>query len=327
MIISKTPYRISLFGGGTDLPQWFEKNKSLILSGSINKYIFLTLRDLSNLYFNRYRFVYSRTEEVLKLTDFEHPVIKKIFLKYKYKKNFELLYSGELPARSGLGSSSSFVVGLIHAIFAEKKIKINKKKLAIEAINFEQDILKEIVGNQDQIAAAYGGLNLIEVKSRNNFKVKKIINKSLINKLNSNLFLYYTNIQRNASNITRTFVNKISKKKKSNMIDIYNIALQAQKDLMKNDISNFGHLLNETWKAKKDLSDHVSNRFIDEIYDYARNSGAEGGKILGAGGGGFILFYVPKKNHKKFYKNFKKLEKIDFKFEDKGSELIYKNIK
>lgn len=327
MIISKTPYRISLFGGGTDLPQYFKKNKSLILSGSIDKYIYLSLRDLSNLYFNKYRFVYSRTEEVVNLSDFEHPVIKKIFYKYKCKKNFELLYSGELPARSGLGSSSSFVVGLIHAIYAYKKIKINKKKLALEAISFEQDILKETVGNQDQIAAAYGGLNFIEINSRNNFKIKKIKNKSLINKLTNNLFLYYTNLQRNSSDITKTYVNKIQNKKRKNIKDIYDIARQAQKDLMKNDFSNFGYLLNETWKVKKDLSSYVSNRFIDEIYNHALESGAEGGKILGAGGGGFILFYVPKKNHKKFYKKFKKLKKIDFKFEDKGSELIYKNNK
>jgi D-glycero-alpha-D-manno-heptose-7-phosphate kinase len=325
MIITKTPYRISLFGGGTDLPGWFKKKKSLIISGTINKYVYLSLRDLGNFYFNRYRFVYSRTEEVISLSDFQHPVIRNIFTYFNYKKNFELQYSGELPARSGLGSSSSFVVGLINAIYADQKKKITKKELAVKSIIFEQDVLKENVGNQDQIATVYGGLNIIEIHSRTNFEVKCVNDKKFINKLNNNLFLYYTNIQRNASNITQTFVNEIQDKKKKNMEDILNIAIAARDDLEKKNINNFGKMLHETWKAKRELSALISNRFIDEIYEYALNCGAEGGKILGAGGGGFILFFVPNKNKKNFLNKFNKLKKIEFKFQSKGSELIYKN--
>ena len=302
-----------------------KKKKSLIISGTINKYVYLSLRDLGNLYFNKYRFVYSRTEETLSLSDFEHPVIRNIFSYFNYKKNFELQYSGELPARSGLGSSSSFVVGLIHAIYADQKKKITKKELAIRSIIFEQDVLKENVGNQDQIATAYGGLNVIEIHSRKNFTVKRVNDKKIIEKLNDNLFLYYTNIQRNASNITQTFVKELQHKKKKNMQDILDIAIAAKDDLKKKNINNFGKMLNETWKAKRELSSQISNRFIDEIYENALNCGAEGGKILGAGGGGCILFFVPKKNKKKFLEKFNKLKKIEFKFQSNGSNLIYKN--
>jgi len=325
MIITKTPYRISLFGGGTDLPSWFEKKKGLIISGTINKYIYLSLRNFGNFHFNKYRFVYSRTEETISLSDFEHPVVKNIFSYFKHKKNFELLYSGELPARIGLGSSSAFVVGLINAIYTDKNKKITKKELALKSIIFEQDVLRENVGNQDQIAATYGGLNVIEIRSRKNFTIKNINDQKIIKKLNSNLFLYYTNLQRNASDITKTFVKKLQNQKKKNMQDILDIAIQARDDLKKKNISNFGKMLNETWKAKRELSPYISNHFIDKIYENALNSGAEGGKILGAGGGGCILFFVPDKNKKKFLKNFNKLKKIDFKFENTGSNVIYKN--
>ena len=262
MIISKTPYRISFFGGGSDFPSWHNKNYGLVISTSINKFIYISVRDMLNVFNIKYRLVYSKSEEVNNLNDIKHPVVPKLVKYLNYNSNFEIHYNGELPSQSGMGSSSAFVVGIMNAI---------------------------------------------------------------INLFKNNLFLYFTGIQRTSAKIIDTFINKINNKKKDNVQKIVDIAVEAKKNFNLKSIDELGRLLHESWMVKKTLSNKISNSKIDDIYDYGMKYGALGGKVLGAGGGGFILFYVPKENHKLFESKLdNKLHRLKFDFENKGSEIIFK---
>jgi D-glycero-alpha-D-manno-heptose-7-phosphate kinase len=325
MIISKTPYRISFFGGGSDFPSWHNKNYGLVISTSINKFIYISVRDMLNVFNIKYRLVYSKSEEVNNLNDIKHPVVPKLVKYLNYNSNFEIHYNGELPSQSGMGSSSAFVVGLMNAIINLKN-KITKKELASKSIYFEQKVLKESVGCQDHICSIYGGLNTIEFFPGGAFKVKKLSeDQNLINLFKNNLFLYFTGIQRTSTRIIDTFINKINNKKKDNVQKIVDIAVEAKKNFNLKSIDELGRLLHESWMVKKTLSNKISNSKIDDIYDYGIKYGALGGKVLGAGGGGFILFYVPKKNHKLFESKLdNKLHRLKFDFENKGTEIIFK---
>jgi D-glycero-alpha-D-manno-heptose-7-phosphate kinase len=325
MIISKTPYRISFFGGGSDFPSWHNKNYGLVISTSINKFIYISVRDMLNIFNIKYRLVYSKLEEVNNLNDIKHPVVPKLAKYLNYNNNFEIHYNGELPSQSGMGSSSAFVVGLMNAIINLKN-KITKKELALKSIFFEQKILKESVGCQDHICSIYGGLNIIEFFPGGTFKVNKLSqDQDFINLFKSNLFLYFTGVQRTSTRIIDTFINKINNIKKNNVQKIVDIAIEAKKHFNLKSIDELGRLLHESWIIKKTLSNKISNSKIDDIYDYGIKSGALGGKVLGAGGGGFILFYVPKNKHKLFKSKFdNKLNRLKFDFENKGSEIIFK---
>jgi D-glycero-alpha-D-manno-heptose-7-phosphate kinase len=326
MIISKTPYRISFFGGGSDFPLWHKNNYGLVISTSINKFIYISVRDMINFFNIKYRLIYSKSEEVNNLKELKHPVVPKLVKYLNYNNNFEIHYNGELPSQSGMGSSSSFVVGLMNAIINLEKKKITKKELALKSIYFEQKVLKESVGCQDHISSIYGGLNVIEFYPGGDFKVKKLSeDNKLINLFQNNLFLYYTGIQRTSTKIIDSFLYKINNKKEDNIKKIVDIAIEAKKNFNIRDLDQFGRLLNESWIVKKSLSNKISNSRIDDIYEYGIESGALGGKVLGAGGGGFILFYVPKKNQKLFESKLNnKLLRLKFDFEDKGSEIIFK---
>ena len=324
MIISKTPYRISFFGGGTDYPNWYNKNNGEVISATIDKYIYISCRTLPNFFDHNYRIVYSKIENVKKINQINHSVVREILKRSNINHGLEIHYDGDMPARSGMGSSSTFVVGLIKAINKFSDINLSNKQLAKESIYLEQKVLKETVGSQDQIAAAYGGFNSIKFYKNNKFKIFQLLkNKKELEKLSKNFFLIFTGINRTAKFVANTYVNKLTKEKKGDLLEIMEHVKIAKKFLINKNYNDFGFLLNETWQIKKSLSSKVTNPKIENIYKKGIMAGAAGGKLLGAGGGGFLLFYVKKQNHKKFKKNMSKYINIPFKFSDEGSKIIF----
>ena len=324
MIISKTPYRISFFGGGSDYPSWYINNGGKILSTTINKFIYISCRNLPPFFSHKYRIVWSKLEMVNKINQIDHKPIRKMLDYYKIKNGLEIHYDGDLPARSGMGSSSVFVVGLLNLMNSLKGKNFTKEDLAKKSIFFEQKILKENVGSQDQIAVSYGGFNKIIFKKGGNFNVSKVsVSKKIINNLNRNLLLVYTGITRNAHDIAKDYINKLERSKSNHILKILSFVDEAENILKKGDLNAFGKLLHESWIEKKSLSAHISNSNIDDIYNLALKNGALGGKLLGAGGGGFFLFYVPQKKQKRFLKSLKKRIIIPFKFNNEGSEIMF----
>ena len=321
MIYSKTPLRISLFGGGTDFPEYFKQKKSIIIGGTIDKYIYIFLNKFfSQLFKENIRLIYKNHEFIKSSKEIKHKAIREIFKKNNLNKNIELHIVSDLPGNTGLGSSSSFSVGLINCINKLKKKNIYKAKLASHVINFERKILKENVGFQDQIFAVYGGFSKIEINKKGNFSVKYFKNKSYIKKIEKNLFLVFTGIKRKADLIEKKKIKNI-KKNIYYLNAIQKIAKIADKNINnKKDIDFVGDLLDKTWYLKKKLAKNVSNNKIDTIYEKGLLNGATGGKLLGAGAGGFILFYVPLKNHVKFLSKFKK-KIVDFQFTSSGSKI------
>jgi D-glycero-alpha-D-manno-heptose-7-phosphate kinase len=326
MIISKTPYRISFFGGGSDYPEWYLRNGGEVISSTINKYLYISCRELSDFFSHKYRIIYSKMEEVRKIQQIKHRVVRLILLKNKIKKNLEIHYNGDLPARSGMGSSSSFIVGLLNAINSFQNHNISKTKLAYDSIFLEQKILKECVGSQDQVACSFGGFNSIKFRKNNTFLVNELDKNSIFKKnLNKNLVLLYSGRQRTAEKVAKRFIKKINSAKKQEINDILGLVKVAKELINNNDYYSFGQLLDESWRIKKKLDKDITNSFLDDIYNQAKFNGAVGGKILGAGAGGFFLFYVPENNRKYFIKKMSFLTHVPFAFESEGSQIIYKN--
>tara|TARA_Y100000590_G_scaffold184419_1_gene210192 strand:+ start:17008 stop:18000 length:993 start_codon:yes stop_codon:yes gene_type:complete len=326
MIISKTPYRISFFGGGSDYPEWYLKNGGQVLSTTIDKHIYITCRYLPPFFSHKHRIVWSKLERVKRTEDIKHDSVRELIKLLKIKKGMEIHYDGDLPARSGMGSSSSFVVGLINTIYALKKNKISKKKLALKSINFEQNILKETVGSQDQIATAYGGFNKIKFYNNGNFKVLPIkLSQTNLSRLSQNLILLYTGIKRTAHHIASSYAGKLNTKKKFDILEIIDFVNEAEVLIKKKNFDDFGKLLHQSWLTKRNLSSKISNNSIDDFYEYAMKKGALGGKLLGAGGGGFFLLYVPHRKQNKFLRNFRNFVHIPFNFENQGSKIIFRD--
>ena len=326
MIICKTPFRISLFGGGTDFPDYYLKYGGCVIGGSINKFSYVTARYLPNVFNYKHRIVWSKNETVNKIDEIIHPTVKAVFKSLNIKKGLELHYQGDLQKNSGLGTSSSFCVGLINAITNLYNKNISQKNLAKKAIYIEQKMLKENCGSQDQIWASYGGFNFIDFNKNGNFKVQKLsISKKNLFNLNNNFFLIYTGLHRYSSEVEKDKIKTIDK----NLITLDKIKILTHyfKDILdqNNSIDIVGEMLNEYWNYKKSLSNKVTNAYINEIYDLAIESGASGGKVIGSGGGGFILIYCKNKNQKKLFKSLKKLSIIKFKFTDEGSKIIFKS--
>ena len=322
MIITKTPYRISFFGGGSDYPAWYKKNGGAVLSTTIDKYIYISCRFSPDYFKQKYRIVWRKIENVKNLKEINHKAVRELLKYLKIKQGLEIHYHGDLPARSGMGSSSCFTVGLMQALCQIKNIKLNKSKLASKSIHFEQNVMKEIVGSQDQTSASYGGFNKIIFNKDNSIKIKKISSKKNIKKLNDNLVLIYTGINRTAHKIANKYVNKLTNEKKDHINRILEYVNQGEKILNSGDIDNFGSLLHNAWMEKKALSNLITNSKINSIYDQAMNCGALGGKLLGAGGGGFLLMYMKKKDRAVFLKKNKKLVTIPFNFTSLGSQII-----
>ena len=325
MIITKTPYRISFFGGGSDYPEWYKKFDGSVLSTTIDKHIYISCRLLPQFFSHKYRIVWSKIENVKKIKQIQHRSVKNLLKYNKIKSGLEIHYDGDLPAKSGMGSSSSFSVGLMQALLKLKKKKISQLNLAKKTIFFEQNIMKETVGSQDQIAASIGGFNKIKFLKNEKIVIKKITSKNL-QKLNSNLLLLYTGIQRDAHTIANNYVHKLSNQKEKNIRKIIQYVNLGVQFIQSGNLDDFGRLLHETWMQKKELSSTISNDKIDQLYSQFIKNGALGGKLLGAGGGGFLLLYI--KNTKKnfFLKKFKNIINIPFKFSDKGCEVILNSL-
>ena len=291
MIMSKTPYRISFFGGGTDYPIWYKNNGGEVLSTTIDKYLYLTCRHLPPFFNHKHRIVWSQIEKVNSLDEIKHYAVKKIFKYMKIKKGLELHYDGDLPAQSGMGSSSAFVVGLMNLLHAFKGKELSKKVLANKSLFIEQRILNETVGSQDQISTSYGGFNSIKFYKNKTFSVNSFsIKKKIFSKLEKNLFIVYSGINRRANNIASKYVYELNKQKKQQMIEIQAFVKKAKIYLNKGMLDDFGYLIGESWQKKKELSNNISSTKIDHIYSLAMKNGALGGKVLGAGGGGMMVF-------------------------------------
>jgi D-glycero-alpha-D-manno-heptose-7-phosphate kinase len=324
MIISRTPFRISFFGGGTDYPAWYRKHGGTVLATTIDKYCYITCRYLPPFFEHRYCIIYSKMEYCHSINEIAHPAVREILRYLNIDRGVEIHHDGDLPARSGMGSSSSFTVGLLHALHALKGHIANKHQLAMEGIHVEQELLKETVGSQDQALAAYGGFNHITFLHNGEISVRPVtLREQRVQELNSHLMLFYSGIKRTASTVAETYVNGFDEKRRQlrlmkDMVDESISILNSD-----HDICTFGELLHEGWQAKRSLSDRVSNSYVDEMYNEARSAGAIGGKLIGAGGGGFVLLFVPPEKQQAVKSRLSKLISVPFKFEFSGSQIIF----
>lgn len=323
MIVSRTPYRISFFGGGTDYPSWYLKHGGAVLSATINKYCYLTCRYLPPFFTHKYRVVYSKMEHVNDLEELLHPSVREVIRFIQEERGLCITHDGDLPARSGMGSSSSFTVGLLNALYGLQGKMKSKHQLALESIHLEQNILKEAVGSQDQVAAAYGGLNKIQFSSGGGVTVSPMtIGQQRTNELNEHLMLYYTGIKRTAANIAESYIDDLDGKRRQ--MRLMEQLMNESIEVLSNgrDLRDFGELMHEGWLAKRSLSKLVSNPSVDNLYDTARNAGAIGGKLTGAGGGGFMLLFVPPERQNSVKQALDKLVHVPFKFDFSGSQII-----
>ncbi|MCK5180572.1 MAG: kinase [Candidatus Omnitrophica bacterium] len=323
MIISRTPFRVSFFGGGTDYPLWFKRNKGAVLATSIDRYCYITCRYLPPFFKHKSRIIYSQMEEVRNINEINHPAVREVLRFLKIHQGVEIHHDGDLPARTGLGSSSSFTVGLLNSLYALKGVMPTKARLAQEGIYIEQKMCKENVGCQDQALAAYGGLNYIEFGGEDHLKVRRVtVPEERVRNLEKHMMLYFTGFSRTASTIAAHQIKNIPKKSKE-LTAMYQLVQEAMKLLESNQIRKFGKLLDESWKIKRGLSPKVSTPQIDDIYATAQRAGAIGGKVLGAGGGGFVMLFAPPSAQKKIKEKLKKLLLVPFKFETLGTQIIF----
>ena len=322
MIITKTPFRMSFFGGGTDVPSFFEKGKGSVISTTFDKYVYVTVRHLPRFFEYSTEVEYSIQERVTNIDDIKHPMVRNA-MKYLDMHELHISYDADLPSRTGLGTSSSFAVGLLNAFYCLKGKYACKKQLANDAIHVERDMCNEAGGWQDQIAASFGGLNRIDFFPGGDHVNPIIISPKRKEELNENLVLFFTGFSRNSFEIQRELTNNI--KSKTDTFDEMLRILDDAQDVLENqsrNLDDFGILLNKNWELKKKTNSLASNAEIDELYQKALAAGATGGKLLGAGGGGFLLFYVPKDRQDHVKKALNLLE-VPFKFEKSGTRVIY----
>ncbi len=324
MIISRTPYRVSYFGGGTDYHTWYQEHGAAVLTTTINHYCYLICRLLPPFFNHTSRVVWSIVEEVASHDHIKHPSVKAVLDYFHINQGVEIHHHGDLPARSGLGSSSAFTVGLLNALYALQGRMVSKRDLACQAVHIERNVLKENVGVQDQIQTAFGGLNKIVVRTDGGFDVSPIIlPQARLQEFKSHLLLFFTGVSRTASDIAGDKMKAIPQKKvelhrMQEMVD------EAIKILCEDhDITEFGELLNETWQLKRQITSKISSNFIDDIYARAQAAGAIGGKLLGAGGGGFILFFAKPEDHPRILDALKDILLVPFDFEVGGSQIIF----
>ena len=325
MIISQTPVRISFFGGGTDFPEYFSREGGAVLSTTIDRYVYLTVNYLSNFFDYRIKVSYSKTELVHRVEEIEHPAVRACLAHLGIESNIEINYFSHLPARTGLGTSSSFVVGLLHALYGHLGQRVPPFRLAEEAIHLERDMIAENVGFQDQYAAACGGLNYISFSGDNQVRLEKVITPpGVLRQLQENLMIFYTGIQRYSDTIQGKHVARIDDNRPA-LSRLAELARQGR-DLLcesKSDLNEFGRLLDQGWQLKKNMGTGVTNPEIDRIYELALKQGALGGKLLGAGGGGFLLFYVPIDRREAVRQALKGLLEVSFNFENQGTQIIF----
>lgn len=327
MVITKTPYRVSFFGGGSDFPAWYLDHGGAVLSTTINKYCYISLRNLPRFFDHVHRFVYSDIESVKNVDEIKHPAIRGILSEMNWRDGIEMHHDGDLPARSGLGASSSFSVGLLNALYALRGLRRSPEQLALEAINIEQNIIGESVGSQDQVAAAFGGFNKISFLRTGGFKVDPVIlplgrNQELLD----HLMLFYSGESRYSARIEASKIESIEKStihfnKIYDSVDRSISILESATE----DISNFGELLEQIWQEKKSLSPLVTSEAIEYMHTNAIAAGAIGFKVLGAGGGGFCLVFASPENQPKIRYALGKFLEIPFAFERQGSSVTLYN--
>lgn len=314
---------MSFFGGGTDLPEFFREHGGAVLSTTFDKYCYVNVRHLPPFFDYTSELVYSQIERVSKVEDVEHPLIRNA-MKMLDMHELRINYESDLPARTGLGTSSSFAVGMLNAFYALKGKYVDKHKLADDAIRLERELCDEAGGWQDQIAASFGGLNRINFNAGGYDVQKVIISPSRKKKLNENLMLFFTGFTRFSSEIQQS-VSSAIKDKTAQLKEIHKLVDVAQKILTEEDtdLDDFGRLLNETWHLKRDTCSDISSCSIDGLYDKGMKAGALGGKLLGAGGGGFLLFYVQPDKRAAVAEAMKKLLYVPFEFENAGTRVVY----
>ena len=325
MIISRTPFRISFFGGGTDYPVWYKEHGGAVLATSINKYCYINVRYLPPFFDHKHRVRYSIREEVQNISEIKHPSARECLAFLNFDRGVEIQHNSDLPARIGVGSSSSFTVGLLNALYALKGKMITKRQLALEAIHVEQDRIKENVGSQDQTTAAFGGFNKIEFGGEQHIQVRPItLDAEKIQLFQEHLMLFFTGFVRTASEIAGEQIKKTPERENelNKMFEMVDEAISILNG-DSSDITDFGRLLHEAWMIKRSLTNKITTPFIDEIYETVIKAGALGGKLLGAGGGGCILFFVEPELQSKVKEKLKNLLYVPFKFENLGSQIIY----
>jgi D-glycero-alpha-D-manno-heptose-7-phosphate kinase len=322
MIISKTPFRISFAGGGSDLPAFYQKGIGAVLSTSIDKYIYIAAHPFFDP--NKIQLKYSKTELVSSITDIQHPIFKTALEMFKLN-GIDVNSIADVPSGTGLGSSSSFTVGLLNALFAYQNKMVSQEELGAMASHIEIDLLKSPIGKQDQYAAACGGLNLITFYPDETVNVEKIImspNKK--KELEENLIMIYTGDVRSANSILLEQKRAIEESEKYSCQEkMVELAYDLKKVLEQNNIDDFGTILHQGWLLKKSMTQSISNTLVDDIYTKGLKAGALGGKLLGAGGGGFVLFYCPKDKQENFRNEMSNFREFKFGFDNFGSKIIY----
>lgn len=323
MIITSTPYRISFFGGGTDYPIWFQEHGGAVLAASINRYCYISCRFYPPFFEHRHRIVWSRIELVQETADIQHPAVREAIRHLDIREGLEIHHDGDLPARTGLGSSSAFAVGILHALYALKGELVSKNKLAKQAIHLEQALLQENVGIQDQITTAHGGLNLIEIDRTGAFQVRPLPVTTLRKQaLQDHLLLVYTGVARTASQVAEKQIASIPNK--TDVLQRMQAMVYEAAAVLtgKGSIGALGELLHETWELKRSISPEVSTPLVDDLYARARKAGAIGGKLLGAGGGGFVLLLVEPQKRQAVLDALKDFLMVPFEIESNGTHIV-----
>ncbi|MGA8223977.1 MAG: hypothetical protein WB780_20175 [Candidatus Acidiferrales bacterium] len=324
MIITRTPFRISFFGGGTDYPVWYREFGGAVLATAIDKCCYITCRRLPPFFEYHSRISYSRVENVNQNSAIEHPSVRACLQYMGVDEGVEIHHVADLPARTGLGTSSSFTVGLLLGLYGLRDQMRNKHELAWDAIRVEQEVLKEAVGSQDQVTAAYGGFNRVNFQTDGGIEVRQVITSpDRLAALQQNFALYFTGFARTASEIAKEQI-KVTRNRKHELDTMYQMVNEAEAIVTNpnRSLDEFGHLLHESWQVKRTLTQNITNSSLDEIYEAGRSAGALGGKLLGAGGGGFMLFYVPPERRKELRARLKNLLCIPFGFSNRGSHVV-----
>jgi D-glycero-alpha-D-manno-heptose-7-phosphate kinase len=324
MIISRTPFRISFFGGGTDYPAWFRENSGSVLSTTINKYCHISCRYLPPFFTNKHRIVWSQIENVSSVEEIKHPSVRECMRFLNVSEGLEVHHDGDLPARAGLGSSSSFTVGMLHVLHGLQGRMPDKQQLARDAIHVEQNLIRENVGCQDQVAVAFGGFNRIDFDPAGTFSVFKVIlSLERLEALQDHLLLMFTGVSRTASDIAGDKI-KAMNDKKSELAVMQQMVAEAAGILNgRGSLDDFGRLLHESWRLKRSLTQKISTSHIDDIYERALKAGAIGGKLLGAGGGGFMLFFASPEKHAHIKDALAEFLHVPFRFETSGTHVIF----
>lgn len=324
MIISRTPFRISFFGGGTDYPIWFREHGGAVLATTIDKYCYISCRQLPPFFEHKTRIAYSRIEHAKTNADIEHPAVKGVLQYLDVVEGLEIHHDADLPARTGLGSSSAFTVGLLHALYAMRHQMPTNSELAHAAIQVEQNVIRESVGCQDQVLAAHGGFCRLTFSQTGDIGYTPIIVKpERLRAFHDHLLLYFTGFSRTASEIAKEQIEKTKQRR----VELFAMLQMVQEGISiltgTHDLAEFGELLHEAWMVKRGLTGKISTPFIDQIYDAARGAGALGGKLLGAGGGGFMLIYAKPELHPQIHAALPGLLHVPFQFERSGSQIVF----